>query len=858
MKTEKQDLTKQEDLVIFPTKSKYMKIKKGVKNFYLDPSKYDVSNLMMLLDKNKLKKLEEEFKHHPGGIKKIDFINIMLNELGSDYEDRINLVYGIYKLFLEIDFNGDGTMQWEEFTQFIIDTVMGENDKKDGEEEDDIIGLGKDINEKALIKYKRYALSNKAQDRCLHETDITECQFVPKLDLLFCVEYKSKKIRLYNPKTGRSDKVFDLDQYFSTESQKGISKDKNKKKIDSKQALTYSILSITVSPMNIVALCTTNKKIIFFEFGNDGKAEKKIELESPSLQKKVWYLPDHNVWMSTGAKNEEDFFKLYELDIEFEYKQNKWDISTNIGTKVDDKIHKDPFRKFIIGKHGGEILDVIEIRKPNLYVLTGCMDQKIRLINLYENEIVKIWQTKITSAVRSLDYNPNIGAGFILSVGFEYYINIWSPVVALDEAHYGTLEGHYSPVISCKFLSGSPMCVSCDEEGNVRIWDTRTKTTLQLIPQEKKNFKINKLLCIHKYNKIILYGNKILFLDPKYTEIDDKPKYNKLEENYPLKVCFNHYFLTFYVTTMKDVKIYSSKNGELIKSLKFLKANINDSDVKIKQFLFDEGNRKFYLGFSNGAIQQFNAGNGSLIKKIGENEEEKDGITTTRYDHTADIIDLHLDSENQILLSCALDSLINVYDERDPEEASKLRTLKGGHKVGDRNNQIFAFAFSSHLNLFVTGSTNGLITVWDYELSKIEDVCFLPHSKLVDVYSLVFLDPYPIFVATYSDGSILFWGVKSSKYRGDCILRGRNNITLLGKTETFPAYTMLYVNREMNAIPLSRGNFSKRVIPKDQFLNYDIQHTTRTENLNDTISSDGKTIIKVPDDEEEDLDVSYY
>ena len=285
MKNDKQDLIKHEDLIIYPTKGKYMKIKKGTKNYYLDPSKYDVSNLMMLLDKNKLKKLEEEFKHHPGGIKKLEFINIMLNELGNHYEDRINLVYGIYKLFLEIDFNGDGTMQWEEFTQFIIDTVMGENDKKDGDDEDDLIGLGKNLTEKALIKDKRYTVSNKAIDRCLHDTDIVECQFAPKIDLLFCVEYKSKKIRLYNPKTGRSDKVFDLEHYFNTESQKSNNK-KDKKKVETKQSLTFSILSITVSPMNIVAVCTTNKKIIFFEFGNDGKAEKKIEVDTPIYRKK--------------------------------------------------------------------------------------------------------------------------------------------------------------------------------------------------------------------------------------------------------------------------------------------------------------------------------------------------------------------------------------------------------------------------------------------------------------------------------------------------------------------------------------------------------------------------------------------
>ena len=76
----------------------------------------------------------------------------MLRELIVDDDDKINLVYGLYKLFSEIDFNGDGSMQWEEFTQFIIDSVMGENKTKDNEDEE---GSGKDLSEKQLKKYEK-------------------------------------------------------------------------------------------------------------------------------------------------------------------------------------------------------------------------------------------------------------------------------------------------------------------------------------------------------------------------------------------------------------------------------------------------------------------------------------------------------------------------------------------------------------------------------------------------------------------------------------------------------------------------------------------------------------------------------
>ena len=86
---------------------------------------------------------------------------------------------------------------------------------------------------------------------------------------------------------------------------------------------------------------------------------------------------------------------------------------------------------------------------------------------------------------------------------------------------------------------------------------------------------------------------------------------------------------------------------------------------------------KFYLGFSNGAIMQFNAGNGSLIKPINEEEIEKDGIQTYKYDHTKEITSMFYyydykqneDDNTFILLSTSYDSLINIYNEGDPEES---------------------------------------------------------------------------------------------------------------------------------------------------------------------------------------------
>ena len=61
-------------------------------------------------------------------------------------------------------------MQWEEFTQFIIDTVEGDNDAKIDEAEDD--NKTQIFNEKKMIKFKRYHVSTRIKDNLIHKKDV--------------------------------------------------------------------------------------------------------------------------------------------------------------------------------------------------------------------------------------------------------------------------------------------------------------------------------------------------------------------------------------------------------------------------------------------------------------------------------------------------------------------------------------------------------------------------------------------------------------------------------------------------------------------------------------------------------------
>jgi Ca2+-binding EF-hand superfamily protein len=85
---------------------------------------------MMMLDNEKLAALEEEFNEHPNGIELPNFIWLMKCAISHPSEEKHELVNGLIKLFQDIDINGDGHMEWAEFTQYIIDAVIGDKDAR--------------------------------------------------------------------------------------------------------------------------------------------------------------------------------------------------------------------------------------------------------------------------------------------------------------------------------------------------------------------------------------------------------------------------------------------------------------------------------------------------------------------------------------------------------------------------------------------------------------------------------------------------------------------------------------------------------------------------------------------------------
>jgi hypothetical protein len=106
----------------------------------------------------------------------------MLEHLDYDHSNKdqhMKITLALIELFKEIDVNGDGTMEWEEFSNHIIELGLLRNDRSF----------------KNMIK--SYFPSETIVDREKHDNSIENLYYFENLKYLFSVEKDSSRFKVY-------------------------------------------------------------------------------------------------------------------------------------------------------------------------------------------------------------------------------------------------------------------------------------------------------------------------------------------------------------------------------------------------------------------------------------------------------------------------------------------------------------------------------------------------------------------------------------------------------------------------------------------------------------------------------------
>ncbi|EGZ10227.1 hypothetical protein PHYSODRAFT_522483, partial [Phytophthora sojae] len=153
-----------------------------------DPEKGFTMDIMMMMDMEKVSTLRNEFLRKVKGLSIAEFVYVMMRFVQSsahtDENSRLHdlsesqLVANLCELFAQIDINGDGSMEWEEFTSFIVDT-----------------GLTVKSHQPNSIQQYHHV---QWEDASKHSTFIDHIYYFPSNDLVALVESCSPYFKIYN------------------------------------------------------------------------------------------------------------------------------------------------------------------------------------------------------------------------------------------------------------------------------------------------------------------------------------------------------------------------------------------------------------------------------------------------------------------------------------------------------------------------------------------------------------------------------------------------------------------------------------------------------------------------------------
>jgi len=387
----------------------------------VEESKFDEKDILSRLHRRNLGLIERKFPKE-GGLSLNEFVSTLLQYLDYNKEDeveKIEVALDLIDLFKEIDVNGDETMEWEEFSNYIIELGLVKKDKT---------GIVSDI--------KSYFASETLLDREKHENEIEKVHFFDfeKMKYVFVLEKDSSYFKVYDANT--------------------MTLIKNK--LAHKGAILAADYYQDENKNDLIVTTSDDLTINFWEATS---LTLKQRISTPEMQLCVKYVNWNNgpSLIYTGG-----------CDALIHYYDSK---------TLKPKGHLSGWNPFFTRDnqqlgHAGPITDILPIKNQNMLV-TCATDAKICIWDASNHSYKKdlIGHEK---GVFSLDWSEDYN--FLFSAGLDHDVYVWNTYV---KDKITTLKGHNHPLVGVKVCPDSPQVISADISGMVKVWDIRNFMEVQ-------------------------------------------------------------------------------------------------------------------------------------------------------------------------------------------------------------------------------------------------------------------------------------------------------------------------------------------------------------------------------------------
>jgi WD40 repeat protein len=356
------------------------------------------------------------------------------------------LIQGAVKLFKEVDINNDGTMEWEEFVQYIMDQVSSESIKPTV---DRILGLklsiAEIVSQRSDGEYRRFKKStdHSYTDQGKHVKRI--------INTVACLGSSTNVII-------HTEENQPILQFYTTEMQvlHRFSLPVEKKNVSvlciafQEFKLKKDVVGYSGSTALFVATCSDGCIYLYLKCMGEFRYWRCFS--TGDVQNKIWFLPVQKVWLTTTR----------------DFKLQQWTMKLTLRPKINEPMLL----------HKSDITDCAEVISP-LCICTASLDKTIVMYDLVTRHKIRVLDGH-RNGVKILISVQNYG-GYLISCAFDVMPLVWQPGNIHGNCLLGKLKGHTAPVVSMINLPELPFIVTLDDHMIVNIWDVRNLFKVQTL-----------------------------------------------------------------------------------------------------------------------------------------------------------------------------------------------------------------------------------------------------------------------------------------------------------------------------------------------------------------------------------------
>jgi WD40 repeat protein len=575
-------------------------------------------------------------------------------------KSRLQLARNLCELFEQIDINGDGTLEWDEFTSYCVSQGLA-NDKKPGG---------------AIKRYKLLRTYN-CYNQGIGVIDNME-SFVLNGDEWDMTKANIMRMARVNPKrvtsltSGKNNYRSDKEKHQAGMTL--ITCDRNAIHMG-----TFSIRSPRTGKLlkrcgdgvhknSILAICyipcmeliVTSSADLTLGFWDSHKYDLRqlmpVDEEMLALhwvnsvdaglrsENSVANRNNLNPNSNRGGKNEKNIGS--NQDDEQKRKKTslleRFSSGIRVGTlytgDVEGKITAwnvaNMFVEASLEGHTDSVTSFLSIATLRLLV-SSSMDSTVRIWNLRSNAPLKVLRGH-SRGVSSVAFSSE--QRVLLSCGFDHEIFVWNPYVETRTS--GKLRGHTCSILSVKCVEGTKEAISVDIEGNLRVWDLRTLQCVQILAAHEAAGGADEHLYDHVNNPNTpnpdmfkdvsekggdclswCYvhhpdGNRIMVSTERqlrvyaYDEVTDP---RVADANVSNALVYNPLTSSFLTAGGQTCKNWDAATGKLLHTFENI---IEEDKVEITALCYDDQYRQFLLGDTMGRIRMYQCSNGQLLRNL--------------------------------------------------------------------------------------------------------------------------------------------------------------------------------------------------------------------------------------------------